>query len=210
VKTPTITIVTAWKNNRHFERDYFRAVNAADAQHIVVDDHSDPPLPNALHPGDRTGFSGCNNAGLEAARSDAILFLNSDILARSADWIEPLRDLLEPGVFVGAQLRYDPHGSVDGEPMPYIDGWCLAGMTDELRDLGGFDEEMGEHGYYADNDISFRARLHGITLKEARVPITHLRDTKPPEIPSPHVQAVTLRNKARFEARVRDALGVAA
>ena len=94
--------------------------------------------------------------------------------------------------------------------MPYIDGWCLAGMTADLREIGGFDEDFGEHGYYADNDISFRARLAGFTLKEARVPIVHLRDTKPPVMPSPHVQAVTLKNKARFEARVREALGVAA
>jgi hypothetical protein len=205
----TITIVTAWKNNRQFERGYFHAVSVTDAEHIVVVDHSDPPLPNGLNPGERTGFSGCNNAGLDAARTDAVLFLNSDIVARASDWIEPIRELLEPGVFVGAQLRYDPHGRVDGEPMPYIDGWCLAGMTDDLREIGGFDEQMGEHGYYADNDISFRARLAGFTLKEARVPITHLRDTKPPEVPSPHVQEMTLRNKARFEARVRDALGAA-
>jgi len=205
----TITIVTAWKNNRHFERDYFQAVNAANAEHIVVDDHSSPPLPNALNPGERNGFSGCNNAGLDAARTDAVLFLNSDIVVTDRDWIEPIRDLLEPGVFVGAQLRYDPHGSVDGVPMPYIDGWCLAGMTADLREIGGFDEELVEHGYYADNDISFRARLAGFTLKEARVPIIHLRDTKPPAVPSPHVQAITLENKARFEARVREALGVA-
>jgi len=206
----TITIVTPWKNGREFARDYFQAVNAADAAHIVVDDHSDPPLPNALNPGERFGFSGCSNVGFEAARTDAVLFLNNDIVAHARDWIEPIRDMLEPGVFVGAQLRYDPHGMVDGQPMPYIDGWCLAGMTDDLETLGAWDETFDEPSYYGDNDLSFRARLAGITLKEARVPIIHLRDTKPPVIPSQHIQEVTLKNKARFEARVRDALGVAA
>jgi GT2 family glycosyltransferase len=210
VKTPSITIVTPWLNGRELERDYFAAMRCIDAEHLVIDDHSDPPLPNALHPGERFGFSGCSNVGLEAARTDAVLFLNNDIAAQRPGWIEPIRDLLEPGVLVGAQLRTDPHGMVDGQPMPYLDGWCVAGMTDDLLGLDGWDETFDEPSYYGDNDLSFRARLAGITLKEARVPVVHLRDTKPPVMPSPHVQAVTVKNKARFEARVRAELGVAA
>ncbi len=209
MRTPTITIVTAWKNHRELERDYFTAIRLAEADVLIVDDHSEPPLPNALR-ARKPGFSPSCNAGLAASRTDAVLFLNSDIVAQERDWIEPIRELLEPGVFVGPQLRYDRHGSVDGQPMPYLDGWCLAGMRDDLDMIGGWDESFDEPSYYGDNDLSFRARMVGITLKEARVPITHLRDTKPPMMPSPHVQEVTLRNKARFEARVRDALGAAA
>ena len=100
----SITNDTAWKNDLSFERDYLAAANATDAEHLVVDDRSDPPLPNALRSSEHTGFSGCNNVGLAAARTDAVLFLNNDIVAQQRDWIEPIRELLEPGVFVGAQL----------------------------------------------------------------------------------------------------------
>ena len=209
----SIAIVTAWRNNPGLSADYMQAVRMRGRRDwvIVVDDASNPPLPfSNIRLDEPRGFAACNNAGLDAAKTDAVLFLNSDIVARSPDWLEPIRELLQPGVFVGAQLRYDPHGRVDGEPMPYIDGWCLAGMTDDLRSIGGWDEELIEHGYYADNDISFRARLAGITLKEARVPITHLRDTKQAIMPNPHIQKVTLRNKAIFEDKVRDALGASA
>ena len=68
-----------------------------------------------------------------------MLFLNNDIAATAADWVEPIRDALEPGVLVGASLRHDPHGAVDGQPFPYLDGWCLAGMTEDLLELDGFD-----------------------------------------------------------------------
>lgn len=215
----SIAIVTPWHNGHQFIRDYMTAVSFRSPRDelIVIDNASDPPLSIAsniaidtIRSEENLGFSAANNVGLQESTSEATLFLNNDIVARSPDWLEALRSMLAPGVLVGAQLRYDPHGMVDGEPMPYIDGWCLAGMTDELRDLGGFDEGMIEHGYYADNDISFRARLHGFTLKEARVPLTHLRDSGPRRIPTLHVQEVTLRNKIRFEERVRDALGVAA
>ncbi len=209
----SITIVTPWHNGHEFIDDYMRAVSFRSPRDelIVIDNASDPPLPlDTTRLDENVGFAAANNLGLWAAQSEAVLFLNNDVVARSPDWLEPIRAMLEPGVFVGAQLRYDKHGQVDGEPHPYIDGWCLAGMTDDLRMIYGFDEKYVEHGYYADNDISFRARMAGITLKEARVPITHLRDTRYPVMPSPHVQEVTVRNKQRFEARVRDALGAAA
>ncbi len=209
MKTPTITIVTSWKDHRELERDYFRAVFCVEAEHLIIDDGSDPPLPNALR-NPKPGFTHAWNMGLEIARTDAVLFLNNDVVPREENWIEPIRDLLEPGVFVGAELRFDPHGMVDGEPMPYIDGWCLAGMRDELLELGGWDESYDEPAYYGDNDLSFRARMAGITLKEARVPLEHLRGRTVGGSHDTHTRAVTLANKAKFEARVRDALGVAA
>jgi len=94
--------------------------------------------------------------------------------------------------------------------MPYIDGWCFAGMTEDFRELGGWDEEYGATGYYGDNDLSFRARAAGMTLKEARVPLEHLRNRTLGVPTDLEIQRVTLENKARFEARVRQELGVAA
>jgi GT2 family glycosyltransferase len=204
----SITIVTPWQNCRELERDYFRAVFACTAEHLIVDDRSTPPLPNGLRASG--GFAGACNAGLAAAHTDAVLFLNNDVVAHARDWIEPIRDQLEPGVLVGAELRNDQHGYVDGQPMPYLDGWCLAGMTQDLRDLGGFDESFMEPSYYGDNDLCFRARLEGMTLREARVPLEHLRNRTTGGSASPQVRAASIANHAKFVERVRDALGVAA
>ena len=206
---PSILIVTPWKNKRaELERGYFAAVNCVNAEFLIVDDGSDPPLPNGLK-SRGTGFGSTCNTGLFAAHTDAVLFLNNDIVPLAADWIEPIREALEPGVLVGANLINSPHGAVDGMPMPYLDGWCLAGMTSDLLDLGGFDESFEPPGYYEDNDLCFRGRIEGMTLREAQVPLRHLKNqTIGP--PDQHIQAVTLRNKARFEARVRAELGVAA
>lgn len=206
----SITIVTPWKNKRaELERDYFAAIRCANTEHVIVDDGSDPALPNGLRP-HSPGFAPACNTGLRAAQTDAVLFLNNDIVAHARDWIEPIRDLLEPGVLVGADLINSPHGAVDGQPMPYLDGWCLAGMTADLRELGGFDETFDEPSYYGDNDLCFRARLAGMTLKEARVPLEHLRNRTTGGSASAQVRSASTANRARFEQRVRDALGVAA
>jgi glycosyltransferase involved in cell wall biosynthesis len=205
----SLTIVTPWKNKRaELERDYFAAIRCADAELLIVDDGSDPPLPNGLRP-HASGFAPACNTGLRAARTDAVLFLNNDIVPLAPDWIEPIRDALEPGVLVG-DLINAPHAAVDGVPMPYISGWCLAGMTDDLLELGGFDEEFEEPSYYGDNDLCFRARLEGMRLRDARVPLRHLQNRTIGTPDDPRIRAVTLANKARFEARVREALGVAA
>jgi GT2 family glycosyltransferase len=201
----SITIVTPWKNHREeLERAYFSAIRVVDAELLIVDDGSDPPLPNGIRPR-QPGFAGACNAGLYTARTDAVLFLNNDIVAHAKDWIEPIRDALEDGVLVGGNLVNSPHGRVDGEPMPYLDGWCLAGMTDDLLELEGFDETFDEPSYYGDNDLCFRARLAGMRLREARVQLEHLRN-RTIGVPDQRVRDVTLRNKARFEARVREAL----
>ena len=209
----SITIVTAWKDHPELASDYLKAVSFRGRRDelIVVDDASDPPIPFATSRFDENqGFTAAWNEGLRQAKGEAVLFLNNDVIAHSPDWLEPIRELLEPGVFVGGQLRFDPHGAVDGQPMPYLDGWCFAGMTDDLRALGGWDESFDEPAYYGDNDLSFRARLAGITLKEARVPLEHLRNRTIGVPNDPHIRAVTLKNKARFEQRVREELGAAA
>lgn len=210
---PSISIITPWHNNFELASAYFRAVGFRQTQDrvLVVDDGSSQPLGFAdIRLDKNLGFAAANNVGLRAAETDAVLFLNNDIVAHSHRWLEPIRDLLEPGVLVGGELRYDPHGSVDGTPMPYIDGWCLAGMTEDLRELGGWDESFEEPSYYGDNELSFRARLAGMTLKEARVPLEHLRNRTLGTPNDPNTMRVTLANKARFESRVRQALGVAA
>lgn len=204
----TITVVTPWLNHRELERDYWAAIRTADVRVIVVDNGSDPPLPNAWRLSDNTGFAHACNVGLELARTDAVLFLNNDIAAAAPGWAEPIRQALEPGVLVGANLRFDPHATVDGVSLPYLDGWCLAGMREDLLDIGGFDHSFQEPSYYGDNDLCLRARAAGMTLREARVPLVHKGNQTAGPGSDPRVQAASRANYERFAARARDLLGM--
>lgn len=174
---------------------------------LVVDNASDPPLPNAVRLDENRGFSGGSNAGLRLAATEAVLFLNNDVAAYQDGWAQPLREALEPGVLVGSKLRYDQHGDVDGQALPYLDGWCLAGMTQDLLELGGFDETFMEPSYYSDNDLCFRARLNGMMLREVPVGLTHkgggTTQANGYTLPS------TEHNRAIFQHRVREALTTA-
>lgn len=202
---PDLTVVTPWWGKRELERDYWKAIAAANVPVLVIDNGSDPPLPNGVRLYDNSGFSHACNVGLWLVQTSAVLFLNNDIAATAADWLDPILEALEPGVLVGAQLRNDPHGDVDGVPMPYLDGWCLAGMTDELRELGGWDESYDEPSYFGDNDLSLRARAAGMTLREARVPLHHKLNQTAGH--GPRVTAATLANRRRFEFKARELIG---
>lgn len=203
----TVSIVTPWWNHLELAPDYVAAVSrrAPRDELIVVDNASDPPvgLPGVRLEENR-GFSAASNVGLEAARGDVVLFLNNDVVMTRPDWLELIRVLVEPGVLVGP-LRFDAHGSVDGVPCPYLDGWCLAGMRADLLELGGFDEEYAEPAYFSDNDLSLRARAAGLTLRDLRPGLMHklgrtARDGDPVKA------AAAAANRARFMARARELL----
>jgi GT2 family glycosyltransferase len=202
------TVVTPWLNHRELERDYWQALRHVDAEVIVVDNGSQPPLPNAWRLPTNTGFAHASNTGLQLARTDAVVFLNNDIAA-VGDWLTPLLAHLEPGVLVGPELRTDPHGAVDGEPLPYLDGWCLAGLTSELLELGGWDEGYQEPSYYGDNDLSLRARSDGFALRETRdvrSVLVHKRNATSGGGANADVRAATDANRARFVARAQKLL----
>jgi GT2 family glycosyltransferase len=203
-RVTTICVVTPWLEHRDLERDYWAALRGEDCQVIVVDNGSDPALPNAWRLDHNSGFSHACNVGLELASTDAVLFLNNDIVANAAGWLAPIRDALEPGVLVGANIRDEPHAAVDGQRLPYIDGWCLAGMRDDLLELGGFDEGYAEPAYYGDNDLCLRARAAGMVLREARTGLRHKGGQ------TAGVNPDSSANRARFEERARDLIGAAA
>ncbi len=197
-------------NHRELERDYWLAMRVANARVLIVDNASNPPLPNALRSETNLGFSAGCNLGLANVRTDAVLFLNNDICATETDWLSNIEGLLEPGVLVGANLRYEQHGNVDDIQLPYLDGWCLAGMTEDLRELGGWDEGFDEPSYYGDNDLCFRARLAGMTLKQADVGLEHLANRTAGPGDDLLVRRATTANYQRFAARVREEMEIAA
>jgi GT2 family glycosyltransferase len=207
-----VTIVTPWRNHRELERDYWQTIRQAGApcQVLVVDDGSDPPLPNGVRVSPGRGFAHACNVGLELVRTDAVLFLNNDVAVSEPGWLTRLCAALEPGVLVGAELRHDRHGDVDGIQLPYLDGWCLAGMTADLRALGGFDEGYQEPSYFGDNDLALRARLAGMILREVKVGLSHKRNVTAGPGSDPRVLAATRANQLRFQALVRDLLEVTA
>ena len=208
--SPSISVVTPWRNHPELAPDFYNATSVLRTtdELIVVDNGSDPPLANALRLEENMGFSPASNRGLFAAKSEAVLFLNNDIYATDREWLEKIRRELEPGVLVGAKLRFDQHGDVGGERLPYLDGWCLAGMREDLLELGGFDETYEEPAYYSDNDLCFRARLEGMTLREVRCGIHHKGGATSEA--NGYILPSTEANRKKYIQMVNDALGVIA
>lgn len=204
----TIAIVSPWLDHLELAADYVAAVNdALPDELLVIDNGSIPPIDfAAIRLDENVGFSAACNIGLAAATSDAVLFLNNDIVMTRTGWLNRIRAALEPGVLVGAWLRYERHGEVDGEPFPYLDGWCLAGMTDDLRELGGFDEGYMEPAYYSDNDLCLRARAAGMMLREVPVGLRHLIGVTAGPADDPVKMRVIELNQARFVERARQLL----
>lgn len=201
---PSVTAVTPWHNHPELARDYWEAIEAGLPDDvIIVDNGSDPPLE---YPGVRldqnTGFCHANNAGAEHATTDAILFLNNDIRMHAANWLRQIRDQLAPGRIVG-QISNGAHTHIDGQPNPYIDGWCLAIMCDDFRQLGGWDETLVEPAYYSDNLLSLRALEHNMEL--VHVPdlgLLHLNNGTSRDDPQAMNTAATV-NRAAWEQAVR-------
>lgn len=206
-----IATVTPWHNHLEFADDFLRAMTLGPIpdEMIVVDNASAPPVPFATIRNRRNlGFSAASNQGLAAATADIVVFLNNDVQATETDWLARLAAHVEPGVLAGPMLRRDPHANVDGQPMPYLDGWCLAGMRTDLLELGGFDETLEEPAYYSDNLLCLEARAAGMTLREARIGLVHkLNGTAAGD---PRVPAASAANRVRYERRARELLSVPA
>ena len=211
---PSITIVTPWLNAHELIPGYWNAVESelVDGDRvIVVDNGSVDPLhetwtcaPSMIRRNEQnTGFNRANNAGLGRSETDAVLFLNNDIRATAPGWLQPIRDALQPGVLVGADLRDDRHTAVDGRVIPYLDGWCLAGMRDDLIRIGGWNEDFEEPAYYGDNELCARAREAGMELVEVPIALRHVGNYTSKRM---DITGVSTRNRARYEQAVRELL----
>jgi GT2 family glycosyltransferase len=217
-----ITVVTPWHEHRELADDYWAAMRAGSPDHVlVVDNGSVPPLVDL--PGwprsdgawtwterlsGNEGFARACNLGLERVESlwpetDAVLWINNDVVAASAGWIEPLRAALTEKALVGAELREDPSSSVDGAAIPYLEGWCVGGLRRDLLALGGFDEGLLEPAYYSDADLSFRAVAAGMSLRPVRVGLHHKRNVTAGSGFDEGVRRATEANYTRYADRVR-------
>ena len=214
----TITVVTPWVDATELAPGYWHAVRSLDDRDdlIVIDNGSVPPLEESWADTVREepttgvtfvrfehniGFGRACNIGLDRAETDAVLFLNNDIRATDPTWLDPIRKTLRPGALVGAQLRADPHTAVNGTPIPYLDGWCLAGMRDDLVNIGGWNEEFEEPAYYGDNELCVRARAAGMDLAEVQTGLVHIGNYTSKRM---DVTGVSARNRALYERAARN------
>jgi len=168
-----IAIVTPWKDHLDLAPDYFQAVETGKPdQLIVVDDGSVVPLEFAAVRTEGQGFCGASNTGLALVETDQVLFLNNDIKMIQPNWLDKLRDKIEPGVIVGPLIFRNNLGPVE---YPYIDGWCAGMTTEDARRIGGWDETYDQAGlsYFSDNALSLTARLEGMTLKDFSPGLSH-------------------------------------
>jgi GT2 family glycosyltransferase len=173
---------------------------------IVIDNASEPPLDFASHRIDwNAGFVGGCNIGLGMAEADAVLFLNNDIQMVRTHWLQEIREALDSGVIVGP-LRFDRHADVGEQKLPYVDGWCLAGMRDDLLELGGFDARLDEPAYYSDNLLCLEARAAGMTLRDVHGGLKHLENVTAGPAWEPAVQTATHANRVLYENRAREVL----
>jgi len=204
----SIAIVTPWRDHLELAGDYWKTVRQVDADEvIIVDDASSPPLAfGSLRTEASLGFCEASNAGLSFSQSDAVLFLNNDIADGDDGWLEQIREALEPDVLVGAEMRWDRHGDVDGNRLPYLGGWCLAGMRDDLVELGGFDEGLEPPGYYSDNLLCLEARAAGMTLRALTLGLHHKGGATTQPHNNPDVQRASSFNRDRYVARAREVL----
>lgn len=200
----SITVVTPWLDAHELIPGYQRAVTVLgdDDRLVIVDNGSTPAIPDAaIRLPTNHGFSKACNFGLDAATTDAVLFLNNDIRMTSATWLQQIRQALKPGVLVGARLRTDAHTAVDGVAVPYLDGWCIAGMTAELLALGGWNEAFTEPAYYGDNELCVRAQAAGMRLVAVPVGLQHLGNYTSRRM---DVTGVSARNRERYVEAVRE------
>ena len=205
----TVAVVTPWTNNLQYVNAYMEAMQAGPYpdELVVVDNASNPNLPfAAVRLEDNLGFCGGSNAGLWAASSDVVAFVNNDVVLERPGWLSELAAAVEPGVLVGAKLRTDGHAWVDGNVMPYLDGWCLAGLRDDLLDLGGFDDTLAEPAYYSDNLLCLEARAAGFILREVTVGLTHLGNGSINPENWQQAQEAAALNRDRYLERARQLL----
>lgn len=201
----TVAVVTPWFEHRDLAAGYDRALELGPwpDELLIVDNGSEPPLGfAAIRNLENLGFCRACNQGLDAATSDVVVFLNNDVTATEAGWLETITDLVEPSLLVGAQLRTDAHAWVDGTVYPYLDGWCLAGLRDDLQEIGGFDTSLEEPAYYSDNLLCLEARQLGFTLHEAKVGLIHMVG-QTADRSDRAVDAASRANHQRYQERVR-------
>lgn len=171
-----LSIVTPWHNCPELIGQYVAATRGAD-QVVIVDNASDPKTAAMLaalgttyiRNDQNVWFSAACNQGYAASTGDVVLFLNNDVMA-APGWLERVKaDIVDGGLYGAAcETR-----TVSGQPMTYLDGWCVAARRETWDALGGWDAATFPM-YYSDVDLSYRAHRAGFPLRVRRWDVQHL------------------------------------
>jgi len=144
------------------------------------------------------GFSKAGNQGAKQAMGNILVFLNNDIIIKG-DFITAIEKAISanPKSLIGAQLITTDTGwnVFDGQPIPYLAGWCLAMTREIYDDLGGFDERFTP-AYYEDIDLCYSAAQKGYGLQQISLPLQHLGEQSGKRLPGR--QKITETNREKF------------
>jgi hypothetical protein len=181
----TVGIVTPWIAHPELLPAYAEAVDRADE--VVVVNNGDAPVPHfatTLHPsvvpgGAPLGFAASNNLGLERVGSDVVVFLNNDVQADPA-WLDRVREDVQDGALYGPSIGTQ---TLNGVPIPYVEGWCVAATRETWEKVGGWDAERFPKPYWEDVELSLRAVRRGVELRRAPWPIRHLGGVSTSTVP---------------------------
>lgn len=199
-----ITVITPWLNASELIPVYEAGV--AGAQVIVIDNGSLSEHAMALQAmcerlggvyvrnDSNVGFARANNQGLARADGEIVVFMNNDVECRPG-WLTQVEHDVQSGALYGPSL-------LERGGLPYIEGWCIAGVLSDWLALGGWDDEYYTGLYWEDNDVCFRAVRRGMTLKRTFWPVWHYGNYTSAKTPGAYDAAA--ENERRFWARVRE------
>lgn len=178
-----ISIVTPWKDHPELVADYERATFGA--ERIIVTTHDAP-----------FSFAWACNFGLTQTTGDIVMMLNNDITA-DPGWLDAVARDVKPGALYGpaTDIRV-----VAGQPILYIEGWCVAAHRETWDALGGFDAETFQRPYWEDVDLSWRATQLGIRLLRRPWMVTHLGNVT--SATTPGAYDASEANRRAFERKV--------
>jgi GT2 family glycosyltransferase len=140
----------------------------------------------------RANSAAARNIGLVAARGRFLLLTDADCVV-DPDWVQTMCDVLSSGPFAavgGRIVPYEPRtwvqrGAitiVDGQnslsylpamPLPYVAGANAGFHTEQLREVGGFDEDLRSGN---DVDVCYKLGLHGYRVGLAPAAVVRHED----------------------------------
>jgi GT2 family glycosyltransferase len=160
------------------------------------------------------GFAAGNNSAIRGARGEHLLLLNNDVVLKS-DLVKACLDAGGggAGILLGARLisQPTPWNQISAGFVRYLEGWCLFGRASMFREIAMRGEDGQEQvfdetfspAFFEDVDLSLRAQIHGISLREARLPVRHLEGRTSKRTESFPFMEIVRENQRRFREKWR-------
>jgi hypothetical protein len=207
----TISICTPWHEHLDLMGDYERAVQGADRVIVSHNCRNQDAIKKLLPMTQRLdglllvtadvpfSFAHVCNEMARYVKGDIVMFLNNDIRAVPG-WLDAVRRDVKPGALYGVATDIRV---VDGQPILYLEGWCIAADIETWHNLGGWDAETFQRPYWEDVDLSWRATQMQIRLLRRPWMVTHLGNRTSATTPGAYDHSAA--NRQAFERKVRAA-----